>query len=592
MRGITVWFILVLWGIVGLLPGNSVAQERGRPQIQFQGEYRENELLVKYKAGISRAQALSSLANNGLEVVEYYPQIGVSLGRVREGTTFHAAVEACQNDPAIEYVEPNYIYHIITTEKAPAAATAAMPLTPNDPRFRDLWGFNQSNDRDIDAPEAWDIQTGKKEIIVAIIDTGIDYDHEDLKENIWLNPGESGNGKENNGVDDDGNGFVDDYRGWNFIFDSNDPWDDNGHGTHVAGTVGAVGNNGKGVVGVNWRVSLMPLKFLDREGSGSLSDAIQAILYAADNGAHVMSNSWGGGGFSQALKDAIEYARSKNALFVAAAGNDSNNNDRSANYPSNYEVPNVVAVAATDRGDNLASFSNYGETTVDLAAPGVSILSCAPRDRYQLLSGTSMATPHVSGAAALILAQYPNLNYRQVLIRILGTVDRKSNLAGRMVTGGRLNVARALTTDPVVALVTPWKNTPDTSGPYKVSAEAIDDGGIAQMNLHYSLNGGAENVVPMQQIGPDKYEAAIPGQPLETTIAYFVEATDNAGNKTRSRTFSFRITTEPANGGNCCGALGFSMEKNTHIGTRAFLAVANLLVLIGIIGAAGRIRRK
>ncbi|RMD98612.1 MAG: hypothetical protein D6814_07200, partial [Calditrichaeota bacterium] len=271
---------------------------------QAKAEFVPGELIVKYKPGVSSSQQQASLTNAGIEVVHYYKEIGVSHCKVRQGVSYQAALQACKSDPSVEYAEPNYIYHA-TPVKMPN------PRTPNDPRFRDLWGLNNGNDADIDAPEAWDVQTGSKDILVAIIDTGVDYDHEDLKDNIWHNPGESGNGKENNGVDDDGNGFVDDFRGWNFIFNKNDPFDDNGHGTHVAGTVGAVGDNGKGVVGVNWHVSILPLKFLDRNGSGSLSDVIPAIIYAANMGARVMSNSWGGGGFSQALKDAIEFARDK-----------------------------------------------------------------------------------------------------------------------------------------------------------------------------------------------------------------------------------------------------------------------------------------
>ncbi len=553
-------------------------------QQEIQAESVQGELIVKYRTGLARTAQESSLAAAGLEVVHYYSALNIFHCKVKPGVTVQAAIEAYENDPNVEYVEPNYIYHTM--------ARRTPPITPNDPRFGRLWGLNNSNDADIDAPEAWDVTTGSRDILVAIIDTGVDYDHEDLKDNIWHNPGETGGGKENNGVDDDGNGYVDDWRGWNFIFKTNDPWDDNGHGTHVAGTVGAVGNNGKGVVGVNWQVSILPLKFLDRNGSGTLADAIPAIIYAADMGAHVLSNSWGGGGFSQALKDAIEYARSKGALFVAAAGNESNDNDRSANYPSNYDVDNVVAVAASDRNDKMASFSNYGETTVDLAAPGVNIWSTKPRDLYQSLNGTSMATPHVSGVAALIWSKFPNLTYRQVFIRLMGSVDRKSAFIGKTVTGGRLNAAKALSTDPLVGFVTQWKNTADTSGPYIVTAEATDDGSIASVKLVYSLNGGASQSVTMQNVGTDTYKASIPRQPLETDISYYVEATDDAGNTGRSHTIRFRITTKPPDGGGCCGALGFSYNDADSVPEKGVFAALNVAFLMGLVWLAGKKRRR
>ncbi|MCB0271271.1 MAG: S8 family serine peptidase, partial [Calditrichaeota bacterium] len=240
---------------------------------------------------------------------------------------------------------------------------------------------------------------------------------------IWKNPGESGNGKETNGVDDDGNGFVDDWRGWDFANNDNDPFDDNAHGTHCAGIIGAVGNNNRGVSGINWNVSLVGLKFLTGSGSGSTSDAIDAILYAVQMNIPILSNSWGGGGFSQALADAVEAANQAGILFVAAAGNENNNNDSNPNYPSNYTSENVLAVASSDRRDIRSSFSNYGKTTVDLAAPGSDILSTTPNNNYQSFSGTSMATPYAAGTAALVKAQYPNINHIALKYRLMGSVD-------------------------------------------------------------------------------------------------------------------------------------------------------------------------
>ncbi|MCK5282178.1 MAG: S8 family serine peptidase, partial [Nanoarchaeota archaeon] len=282
------------------------------------------------------------------------------------------ALKDLRKHASVEYAEPNYIVEAI--------------LTPNDPDFSNLYGLHNTGqtggkaDADIDAPEAWGLQTGSSNVIVAVIDTGVDYTHEDLADNMWINPGEA----PNNGLDDDDNGLVDDYFGWDFYNNSSDPFDDHGHGTHCAGTIGAAGNNSIGVVGVNWNVKIMPLKFLSSGGSGTTADAISAIEYATLMGADIMSNSWGGGGFSQALKDIIEAANTAGILFVAAAGNNGANNDQYPHYPSSYDVPNVIAVAATDHNDDLAGFSCYGALSVDLGAPGVNIFSTVPNGSCSL----------------------------------------------------------------------------------------------------------------------------------------------------------------------------------------------------------------
>ncbi|MFY8215375.1 MAG: S8 family peptidase, partial [Chthoniobacterales bacterium] len=312
--------------------------------------------------------------------------------------------------------------------------------TPNDPQYLNgtLWGLHNTgqaggtNDADIDAPEGWDVRNSAQDVVVAVIDTGILATHEDLSANMWVNPGEI----PGNGVDDDSNGYVDDVHGVNAITGSGNPTDDNGHGTHCAGTIGGVGNNGIGVTGVAWRVKLMACKFLSAQGSGTTSDAIEAIDYARRNGADIMSNSWGGGGYSQALFDAIAAARDAGIVFVAAAGNSALDNDVQANYPSNYLLENVLAVAATDRSEGIASFSNFGNGMVDLGAPGVDIRSTisSSNSAYDTYSGTSMATPHVSGALALIAAQFPNDTARHLINRICRSVDPASSLSGKTAT--------------------------------------------------------------------------------------------------------------------------------------------------------------
>ncbi len=307
-----------------------------------------------------------------------------------------------------------------------------------------------SNGAHISALEAWDKQTGSTNILVGVIDTGIDYTHPDLAANIWVNPGESGldaNGKDKrtNGIDDDGNGFIDDVHGWDFANDDNDPMDDNRHGTHCAGTIAAEGNNSQGVVGVAWRARLAGIKFLSGIGSGYISDGVDAVYYSTLIGVHITSNSWGGGPKLQALIDAIEDANQHGILFVAAAGN-SNNSDPA--FPAGYPNENIISVAASDAWDNRAYFSNYGLPHTDLAAPGVFILSTVPAaiksPPYDALSGTSMACPHVAGVAALLKSQAPGMTHLEIRERILETVDKIPSLTGLVATGGRLNANAAL----------------------------------------------------------------------------------------------------------------------------------------------------
>jgi subtilisin family serine protease len=329
----------------------------------------------------------------------------------------------------------------------------ASATMPNDPSFGRLWGLDNTGQSggvagaDIDATRAWDVSTGSRSVVVAVIDTGVDYRHADLAANMWRNPGEVAG----NGIDDDRNGFVDDVHGWDFANGDGDPFDDEGHGTHVAGTIGAVGNNGVGVTGVNWAVSIMALKFLGSDGSGSTSDAIAAINYATrmrrDFGVNVVAtnNSWGGGGSSAALRRAIQAGGDAGILFVAAAGNEGVNNDVTPSYPANDTSTAVIAVAATDRSNRLASFSNYGATSVDLAAPGAAIYSTVPGNGYASYSGTSMATPHVTGAVALLAAANSQASGAAIRSAILGGATRVPSLAGKVATGGVLDVAAALT---------------------------------------------------------------------------------------------------------------------------------------------------
>jgi len=350
------------------------------------------------------------------------------------------AIKALSQEPWVEYAEPNWIYRTCDT---------------NDPYYTNgqLWGMygdstSQVNQFGSQAGEAWRKFTGSHDVVIGVIDQGIDVNHLDLKANIWVNPDEIVNG-----IDDDGNGYVDDIHGWDFV--NNDPTVYDGgtldrHGTHVAGTIGAVGGNGIGVAGVNWKVTMVSLKFLGSSG-GTTANAVKAVDYLTNlktsKGLRVIAsnNSWGGGGFSTSLSNAIARANNAGIFFVAAAGNGGSdgigdNNDVTAHYPSNYTHANVIAVASITSSGAKSGFSNYGATTVDLGAPGSGIFSTLPGNSYGSLSGTSMATPHVTGALALIAAKNERITMSKLRDKLFNTTIPTSSMTGRCVTGGRLNV--------------------------------------------------------------------------------------------------------------------------------------------------------
>ena len=332
--------------------------------------YVPGEILVKFKKTASTTDIVQLNTTLGSKTIKEFPAIGVQHIKLKPGETVVEAIKKYGDDHNVEYAEPNYIVHAL--------------LTPDDPSFSQLWGLHNfgqpvngttgPSDADTDAPEAWDITTGRSGVVIAVIDTGVAWDHPDFAGNIWVNTGET----PGNGTDDDGNGYVDDIRGWDFVDNDNDPMDFHGHGTHVAGTIAGVGNNSRGITGVMWTARIMPLRFLDTLGSGTTADAISAIDYAIANGARVLNNSWGGNDSSQSLREAIERSDSAGAVFVAAAGNDGWDNESTPIYPASFDAANIISVAATDQDDNLASFSNYGATTVDVGAPGVNRYSTVP----------------------------------------------------------------------------------------------------------------------------------------------------------------------------------------------------------------------
>ncbi len=508
-------------------------------------EFVPDELIVKLKDSakinsleLENVKALKKITRSNNK---YFSDKGIDRLFVLKVDDAREAIEKLRNHPAVEYVELNYYVSTM--------------VIPNDTEFDKLYGLHNTGqtggiaDADIDAPEAWDIETGDNAIVVAVIDTGIDYEHKDLVNNMWTNINEV----PNNSLDDDNNGFIDDYLGWDFYNDDNNPFDDNGHGTHVAGTIGAVGNNSEGVVGVVWNVRIMPIKFLNRFGSGSTADAIAAIEYATLMNVDVMSNSWGGSGYSQAMRDAIEAANNAGILFVAAAGNYGWNNDIYPIYPASYNNENIVSVAATDDKDSLASFSNYGVASVDLGAPGVYIYSTVPNGTcnscsssgYRYLSGTSMATPHVSGAAALIMSHFPNITHLQVKSRLLGGVDNINALEGKTVSEGRLNVLNSLENDSVApGKINDLSVIEKRLNSIKLSWTATgDDGNIGTATLYdlrYSTSlidetnfDSATKVanLPTPKASGSNEEFLVTELEHSTTYHFALKAIDNGGNK-------------------------------------------------------------
>ncbi|GDY11058.1 hypothetical protein LBMAG52_45460 [Planctomycetia bacterium] len=446
-----------------------MALEALEPRTLLAATFAPSQVVIQFNPGVTegaRAAVLGVVSGTVRERIHTPSMVASGAGELDvvnlpRGLAVNTAITRLRNNPSIAFAEPNWVF----TAQA----------TSNDPYYTsgNLWGMygdatSPTNQFGSQAGEVWASgNVGSSSVVVGIIDEGIDYNHPDLAANIWTNPGEV----VGNGVDDDGNGYIDDIHGWDFsnndnsIFDGTTSDSVDRHGTHVAGTIGGVGGNGQGVAGVAWNVTMISAKFLGPTG-GYLSDAVEALDYLTNlktrYGVNVVAsnNSWGGGGFSSSLQSAITRAANAGILFVAAAGNDGVNNDSTASYPSNYNTTagagydNVIAVAAIDRSGNLASFSNYGATTVDLGAPGVSINSTLPFNTYGSYSGTSMATPHVTGAAALYAASHPGATANAIRTALLNSAlaTPTASLAGKTVTGGRLNVSAMPDVQPSLSI--------------------------------------------------------------------------------------------------------------------------------------------
>jgi thermitase len=411
------------------------------------------EVLVRFKPGTTeeRIQAdaarLHDRVEDEIESVE-----GLTVVEDLNGETAEEVVRDYASLPEVEYAEPNEVIRV----EPPADSGNNSPRVypefeggPNDPLLAEQWGLVNTGQRDgkaqadISALAAWSKTHGSRKVVVAVLDSGVDYTHSDLVNNMWHRPDDM------EMYFDKQLGVIDDYNGFSALDEARDPMDENGHGTHCAGIVGAEGDNNEGIAGVNWQVEIMPLKFMGKGGFGTTKDAIEAINYVISRkgdgvNVRVISASWGSRQKSKALEDVIRKAGDSDILFVAAAGNDSADADRSPHYPSGYKLPNVISVAALDRRDQLASFSNYGAKSVHLAAPGKEILSTWLDNGYEEHSGTSMATPFVAGVAALVLSVEPNLSVKELRERLFNTVDKLDTLQGKVVTGGRVNAARAV----------------------------------------------------------------------------------------------------------------------------------------------------
>ncbi|MFH1421775.1 MAG: S8 family serine peptidase, partial [Planctomycetota bacterium] len=411
---------------------------------------KKSTILVRFKE--NEEDFLKYLFTKGYSVVRDYSNSPAPLPhlyclRIPDGEHIKTALQELRKVTCVLYAEPNSRVH--------------MEYTPTDPDFSKCWGHNNTGqyydrvhygktDADINAPEAWDITRGSKNVIVAVLDTGIENYHEDLEGNIWHNTSETAE----NGIDDDHNSFVDDIFGWNFIRDNNITDDFDGHGTAIAGIIGARANNAFGACGISHNVSIMPVKVLDEYSGGYISDIISGIQYAISNGAHIINASYGNYEYLQSEYDAVNLAREAGVLFVAAAGNEGSNTDETPHYPGCFQLDNIINVGATDSDDYLAYFSNYGKISVHLAAPGEDVYSTDIMGEYIYHTGTSFSSPYVCGVAALIKAANPNANYLQIKSKILSSVKRLNNLSSRILTEGRLDAYSALvTTAPVVTLL-------------------------------------------------------------------------------------------------------------------------------------------
>jgi subtilisin family serine protease len=574
--------------------------------------YKEGELLVKFKSGVSAKSAMGVHTAVGATVGKKFILIP-NLERVNlpAGMAMKDAIVRYMQDPNVEYAEPNYIRYPKNT-------------VPNDLYFNpQQWALQNTGTfgygtvgADIKMPQAWDITQGNRSVVVAVIDSGVDLNHPDLVNNIWRNPGETSC---TDGIDNDNNGFIDDCVGWNFSDKNNEPMDNLGHGTHVAGIIGATGNNGVGITGVMWNVQVMPLKFITDFGPdvcgpgvdfcGNVGDEVAAIQYAVKNGAKIINASFGSSAFSQAEFDAINEANNAGLLFIAAAGNGSldslgDNNDLTPSYPANHKLPNIISVAATDQNDVRAPFSNFGPSSVHVAAPGVYILSTVPLTgvsssfsslctgsgfaSYDFCAGTSMAAPHVAGLAGLLESYYTNFTPAQIRATILSYVEWLPTLQGWIQTGGRINAFKALS-----SLLTPTGLSANAQSSTQIAITWTDNAtGEAGYKIERKAAGG--NFAEIAQIGPDSTSFTDSGLSAGTTYTYRVRAFNTIpadsffSNEAAATTLTSGSSSPGTSGG---GGGGCSLGRKQSGPTQVADALVMLSPLFAII-ALRNLRRK
>ncbi|MCA9779987.1 MAG: S8 family serine peptidase [Candidatus Eremiobacteraeota bacterium] len=528
------------------------------------------EMIVKLNPGMENGLMGDFASEYGAKMVEKFdmPQsmfksFDGDLIRIKlpAGISYQEAVAAMKDDARVAYAEPNLVYTLEDVQQGQDQQGQQPPRDPSSPNDLDekLWGLNNTGQTGgtagahVNAKEAWKIQTGNGSDngpLIAVIDTGIDYNHPDLQANVWTNPGEI----PGDGIDNDNNGVIDDVHGYNAFADNGDPMDGHSHGTHCSGTIAGVGNNGQGVTGVMQDANLMAVKIFSDSGRTSVDAIVRGIAYSAKMGADITSNSWGGGQRSEAIYDAF---RTNDALHVIAAGNSNYDNDKRDNFPSNYDLDNIVAVAATTHTDERASFSQWGAKNVDVAAPGKDIYSTVPGNKYASYSGTSMATPHVSGGAGLIMSEYPEASNAEVKARLIHGSDRVSSLNDISVSDGRVNFASSLENDSVAPGAPndfkagnltsrggtlswtsvgddKWANGAAQTIEILTSSEPIDGENIA--NAQSVTFAGAEEVGDLISVG-------FGGAPSEqsTTVHFALRSIDNVGNTSEMRTASATI---------------------------------------------------
>lgn len=467
----------------------SVSAQATPPSREMAAKYAPGRVLVKFLPSTSSARRSQIHALLGTRTLRRFATVrDLEAAALPDNMSVPQAIRAFRARPEVEYAEPDYTVHAIGT--------------PDDPLFPQMWNLlnigqnGGTSGADIGATSAWNLSTGSQNVVVAVIDTGIDYTHPDLQPNVWAAPNTFSNVE--NGVTiacDPG------IHGLNVINRTCDPMDDNGHGTHVSGTIGAAGNNALGVVGVNWNVQLIGCKFLDANGAGQDSDAITCLDYVASlkaQGVNIVAtnNSWGGEPYSQALTDAIQAQQQAGILFVTAAGNDFGDNDTNPTYPANIDLSNVLSVAATTNTDALAVFSNVGHHTVHLGAPGQQILSTLPGNTYGVDSGTSMATPHVTGAAALLAAQNSSLDWRAIKNLLMAGGSSRSSL-NQTISGNRLNIFGAMTCSgkTLARRLQPVNNAIAAAPGAPVSLEYLNiDCGQPNGNVQVTVSPSAETI--------------------------------------------------------------------------------------------------